>query len=322
MRTGRIAEIEARCGEILSQPEFAAIPGIAASLGVGLAEIGELVVHTARTCLPEERWEKLATACGKQGIPDSGFVLQRYLLLSAGLANLRLVPHLPVDDEVKDRLLNQFLYVCAPDREMDSLLNPRHYGFRVMCKFMLLERFPAGQSDWEISGFPRSWLAKLPARDLSKALNCVFLRAGGRRPFFESHTAFRRELPILTAEDERKTFRLLAASMRLQPAIRGYLAASWFMDPKLSEVSPHLAWFSDWLKECQAFGAVWTNIGEAPRDAGFLVGDRHRRKLYETGRWKPLQGLLIWERRDLLRWYDAIIEDKQGAYFIERYWRE
>jgi hypothetical protein len=55
---------------------------------------------------------------------------------------------------------------------------------------------------------------------------CVFLRARGYRPFFETHTAFRRESPILTQEDERKTFRLLAASMRLQPTIRGYVAAA------------------------------------------------------------------------------------------------
>ena len=300
----RIAEIDARCGEILSLPEFMAIPGIAASLGVTTSQLNDLVVQTARAGIPLERWEPLARACEKQGIPEGSYALQRFVLLSAGTATLRLVPHLPVADEVKDRLLNQFLYVCAPDREMAVLLNPRHYGFRVMCKFMLLERFPAGQSDWEISGFPCSWLARMPVRDVPKALNCVFLRAGGRYPFFETHTAFRRELPILTEEDERHTFRLLAASMRLQPKIRGYLAAAWLMDPKLSEVSPHLAWLSDWYQECEEFGAVSTNLGEAPRDAGFLVGDRHRRGLYETGHWKPLQGLLIWERRDLLRWYN------------------
>ena len=300
----RVGELDARCREILCLPEFVAISGIAASLGVTPSQLNDLVFQTARTGLPLERWEPLARVCEKQGIPEDGYVLQRFLLLSAGIANLRLVPHLPVADEVKDRLLNQFLYVCAPDREMASLLNPRHYGFRVMCKFMLLERFPAGQSDWEITGFPRSWLARMPVRDIPRALRCVFLRAGGRRPFFETHTAFRRELPILTEEEERNTFRLLAASMRLQPKIRGYLASTWFMDPKLREVSPHLAWLSDWYQECEKFGAVWTNLGEAPRDAGFLIGDRHRRRLYEAGHWKPLLGLLIWERRDLLRWYD------------------
>jgi hypothetical protein len=300
----RIAEIDARCSEILSLPEFEAIPGIAATVGMGPPQLHDLVVQTARTGIPLELWEQLVRASEKHGIPENGYVLQRFLLLIAGTANLRLVPDLPVADEVKDRLLNQFLYVCAPDREMTSLLNPRHYGFRVMCKFMLLERFPAGQSDWEISGFPRSWLAKMPVRDLPRALKCVYLRAGGRRPFFVSHTAFRRDLPIITEEDERTTFRLLAASMRLQPTIRGYLASGWFMDPKLSEVSPHLAWLSHWYRECEEFGAVWTNIGEAPRDGGFTVGDRRRRKLYETGHWKPLEGALIWERRDLLRWHD------------------
>ncbi len=302
--TDRIAELDGRCREILSGPEFAPIPGIAATVGMGPAQLNHLVVQTARTSIPLELWEPLVQACEKQGTQESSYVLQRFLLLSAGIANLRLVPHLPVVDEVKDRLLNQYVYVCAPDRDMASLLNPRHYGFRVMCKFMLLERFPAGQSDWEISGFPRSWSAKMPFRDLPRALKCVYLRAGGRQPFFVSHTAFRRDLPILTEEDERASFRLLAGSMKLQPTIRGYLASSWLMDPKLSEVSPHLEWLSRWYRECVEFGAVLTNIG-ASRDSGFLVGDRRRRKLYETGHWKPLEGVLIWARRDLLRWYDS-----------------
>jgi hypothetical protein len=301
---GRMAEMEARCREVLSRPEFAAIPGIAASLSVEPNQLHDLVVHTARTGIPLEQWDPLARACEKQGIPESGCVLQRYVLLSTGIGNLRLVPRLPVVEEVKDRLLDQFLYVCAPDRETATLLNPRHHGFRVMCKFMLLERFPAGQSDWEISAFARSWLAKIPVRDLPGALRCVYLRAGGHRPFFESHTAIRRELPILTAEDERETFRLLAGSMRLQAAIRGYVASAWFLDPGLAEVSPHLAWMSEWLRECRDFGAVWTNLGEAPKDSGYLIGDRNRRRLYESGQWKPLQGLLVWARKDLLRWYD------------------
>jgi hypothetical protein len=308
----RIPEVAARCRAVLALPEFAAVPDLLAGAGVAVTQLQNLVAETARTALPEQVWNTMAGACAKHGIPESGYVLQRFVLLTAGLPNLPRIALLPVPEEVKCRLLEQFLYVCAPDREISVLLDPRHYGFRTLCKFMRLERFPAGQSDWEISGFPRAWISRMPLRDVPRALRCVFLRSGGRRPFFETHTAFRRDLPILTPEDERKTFQLLSRSMLLQPAIRGYLGASWFLDPHLPVVSPHLAWMSDWLRECQTFGAVWTTIGEAKKNAGFLVGDRRRRKLYESGKWKPLTGVLLWARTDLLKWFDWDSRQRQG----------
>lgn len=299
----KISEVEARCKAVLALPEFAAVSELLADVEVAIPQLQDLVSQTARTALPCEMWDTMAQACEKHGIPENSYVLQRFVLLTAGLPNLFRIALLPLAEEVKSRLLEQFLYVCAPDREIATLLNPRQYGFRVMCKFMRLERFPSGQSDWELSGFPRSLLARMPLRDLPRALKCVLLRAGGHRPYFEAHTAFRRDLPILTPEDERKTFRLVAESMRLQPAIRGYISAAWFLDPHLPAVSPHLAWMSDWLRECERFGAVWTTIGGAGENAGFLVGDRHRRRLYESGKWKPVTGLLLWARTDLLDWY-------------------
>lgn len=296
--------VTSRCAVTLASPEFAAIAKIAAGLGIAAPQVSNLVAQTAQAGIPLAQWERLAEACGKQGIRENSYALQRFILLAAGIGNLERIPGLRVTEEVKTRLLDQFLYVCAPDREMEQLLNPRHYGFRVMCKFMRLERFPAGQSDWEISGFPRSYLARIPLRDVPKTLHYVFFHAGGRRPFLETHTAFRRELPILTEDDERTVFRLLGGSMKRQPEIRGYMGSSWFADPTLAEVSPHLAWLRKWYEECVSFGALWTDLGEAPPDSGFLVGDRHRRRLYQSGRWKPKQGLIIWERRDLLRWFD------------------
>lgn len=307
-----VSEVEARCRAVLASPEFAAVPDLLADVEVAVHQLQDFVSQTARTALPIEMWDVMVQSCEKHGIPESGYVLQRFVLLTAGLRNLPRVALLPVAEEVKCRLHDQFLYLCAPDHEMATLLNPRHYGFQVMCKFMLLERFPAGQSDWELSAFPRSWLAKMPLPDLPRALKCVFLRAGACEPYFETHIAIRRDVPILTPEDERKTFRLLAQSMLLQPAIRGYLGAAWFMDPHLATVSPHLAWISDWLRECETFGAVWTTVGEAGKNAGFLVGDRHRRRLYESGKWKPLTGLLLWARADLLDWYDWDSRQQRG----------
>jgi hypothetical protein len=299
-----LEETAARWREAQLRPDIQAVARIAAAHGFTAARIAEFGARTARMRLPEPEWKTLAEACGKQGIPEAGYVLPRFILFNLGRDNLARVGGLPLSQEVKLRLLDQFQYVCSPDREMEQLLNPGHYGFRVMCKFMLLERFPAGQSDWEISGVPRSSLGKMPIRDVPRALRCLYLRAGGHAPFFENHTAFRREAPILTEEDDRATLRRMADSLRLQPNVRGFMGVSWLLSPNLAEASPHLAWLAECAREYQRFGAVWTEIGEARPDSGFLSGDRKRRKLYETGAWKPRQGLLLWGRRDLLRWRD------------------
>jgi hypothetical protein len=95
---------------------------------------------------------------------------------------------------------------------------------------------------------------------------------------------------------------MLATSMALQPDVRAYLGCSWWLDPQLARVSPQLAWLARWMEECRRFGALSTILGPAPPNSGYLVGDRRRRALYESGQWKPMNGLLFWPRKDLLRW--------------------
>jgi hypothetical protein len=90
--------------------------------------------------------------------------------------------------------------------------------------------------------------------------------------------------------------------MALQPDVRAYLGCSWWLDPQLARVSPQLAWLARWMEECRRFGALSTILGPAPPNSGYLVGDRRRRALYESGQWKPMNGLLFWPRKDLLRW--------------------
>ena len=300
-----IREIRVRCEATLASPEFVKIAQTADGLALHAPEIAHLVAAAARGTIPSERLLELARTYAQPGVPEGDFAVARFVLLTAGIPNLQRLPSLPVAAEVKHRLLDWFSYLCAPDREMAQLLNLSDYHFSLMCKLVRLERFPGGQIDWEISAFPRSWLAKVPFSDMPRLARCVFLRAGGNRPFFEAHTASRRELPILTEEEERKAYRLMALSMKLQPEIRGFFGSSWFADPELQRVSPHLSWLARWYEECADFGAVWTDTGEASPDGGFLVGDRHRRRLYEQGLWKPKQGLLVWPRKDLLRWYEA-----------------
>jgi hypothetical protein len=291
--------------EAQNEDLFKQVTQIADGIGLTrsrLVQLGERIAHIG---LPQPDWDSLVEACQDAGIPDLERTLARVVLLTIGRDSLERVAELPVVEDVKLRMYDQFRYVCEPDHMAEELINPSRFGFRVMCRFMRLERFPAGQFAWELSGFPRSYFTRMPWADVPKALDCIYHRAGGHAPFFESHTAIRRELPILTEEEERSSLRLMAESMRLQPRIRGYQAMSWLLSPNLGEASPHLAWLAELYREFTQAGAVWTNIGPAAPNTGFLIGDHRRRRLYDEGAWQPLTGLLIWARQDVLRWSDA-----------------
>jgi hypothetical protein len=50
-------------------------------------------------------------------------------------------------------------------------------------------------------------------------------------------------------------------------------------------------------------GGLITDLGiEASPDAGFLEGSTERRLLYESGQYRPIEGVIIWPRRAALAW--------------------
>lgn len=290
------------CRQALAEEDLAAVGRLLQSAGVTDEEVASLVERMANRGFGVSGWNRLAGVCEQGGIEEQSWRLQRYVLLRVGVERLARISNLPVAEEVKQRFCGHLQFIARPDPGNPAIMNPRSQGFQVLCAYVLQERFPAGQIDWVISGFPRSWFLKLPLRDLPRFIYGVYVRAGGRKPYFEPHTPTRRELPILTEEDERRGMWMLATSMALQPDVRAYLGCSWMLDPQLARVSPQLAWLARWMEECRRFGALSTILGPAPPNSGYLVGDRRRRALYESGQWKPMNGLLFWPRKDLLRW--------------------
>ena len=163
-------------------------------------------------------------------------------------------------------------------------------------------RFPAGQLDWEVSGLPRSYLLKMPARDLPRVIRTVLVDMRGLRPCYVGHMGVRR-YPLLFVEAEsHRSYHRMAQSMALQPDVKGLLMTAWFHSPETIRVSPHLAWTN---RTPLAHGAVLTDLGPAgPRD-GFLTGSPDRQRLYDAGQYRPTIGVIIWPRPALLAWAAA-----------------
>lgn len=107
----------------------------------------------------------------------------------------------------------------------------------------------------------------------------------------------------ITAEDYVSAHFIAAELMRANPRIRALFQSTWYLDPKVAEVSPHLAFLS---RFAMSYGSIIGKVGtddEVVREATWKSGAR--RRLYEAGRYAPTRYYRLWPRDLLLRWADA-----------------
>lgn len=232
---------------------------------------------------------------------DSTGLFEQYVLIRAALSSLDHIPGLPVPEAVKEMLVDEYRWMAHPPEAQRGWLRAGTYEFSALCKLATLRRFPAGQLHWEIDGMPRSMLWRVRRRDLPRLLKGLVL-LGGFRPTFVPHLAWRREDDRLLEEEHRRSFRLMAEALRLQPRVRGVFAEAWYYSPDTARVSPHLAWASRLFDEG---GGVTVVSGVADESSGVFARSRTRQRLAEEGRYHPTLGLGIWPRTRLIRWASA-----------------
>jgi hypothetical protein len=227
-------------------------------------------------------------------------VIQRALLLQVALANLNRLATIPVHPSVRSMICDEFqFFACPPVRDL-RLFQPGSYSFKAFGKIALLERFPAGEIHWEISGFPRTWLFKVPLSALPRVSYFIATKLKGFAPCFFPHMATRRKNPLILLEKEcDKSWYCIARSVEMQPSIKGLVASSWLLSADTFKVSPHLSFVNKPFVES---GAIVTTLGEADETTGCLVGSALRRKLYDSGQFKPTLGLILWSREQMIRW--------------------
>jgi hypothetical protein len=251
---------------------------------------------------------------GDRATPDGKIALARWLLIQASVVALEKLGGLAVDDSVKSLFCTEFRFFADPEIRWIKDFQPDHNAsLRSMCRVALLKRFPAGQSQWELSGFPRSWLGKVPRRSLPSLLSFLTTKLRGFSPLFELHTSSR--TIVLLEKEANQSYYRLAKTLAMQPSIKGIMMASWFHSPETFRVSRHLAWLNEVFAKNNAF---LTTLGPAGPNSGFLAGSVVRRKLYEKGEFKPTIGLVLWARNDAIAWAAAHPEFDEASLFSAR----
>jgi hypothetical protein len=227
----------------------------------------------------------------------------RRTMIGAAWSSLDHLAAAPLAPSVKTLACLVFRSLCDESTRDGFRFRPDLYEeSRALAACAAFSRFPAGQLDWEVSGLPRSYLFRVPLRDLPRVIRTLLFRLGGFHPCFTPHMGVRRyPLLFLEAENNLSYYRM-AASMALQPAVKGLVMSAWYHSPETIRVSPHLSWTN---RTPLQHGAILTEIGAASPSDGFLTGSQVRRELFERRAYRPTLGLVIWPRRDLLAWAKA-----------------
>ena len=96
-----------------------------------------------------------------------------------------------------------------------------------------------------------------------------------------------------------ETYENLADLLAANPFLLGVQSASWFLDPALVEVSPHLSHLREVPERC---GATILYAGEDDCDySGAFATSQTRRDLYTSGHYKPRFFTRIWPRKLLIQ---------------------
>ncbi|MFA5631089.1 MAG: hypothetical protein WC997_06235 [Porticoccaceae bacterium] len=147
------------------------------------------------------------------------------------------------------------------------------------------------------AGIPRNLLLKGGWRQ-SMALIQAIARCRGIQPLLELHMH-----PHCTASFNPggwiDTYENLADLLALNSDFLGVQSTSWFLDPALENISPHLCYLREVPQRC---GAVILYAGEDdPDTSAALVSSNTRRTLFAAGRYHPRLFTRIWPRRKLLQ---------------------
>jgi hypothetical protein len=289
------------CLAALSSDILQRVARVVSAAGIPTDGLVEQV--TSMGPLPEP-WLAITRKCEEQAFPDAALHVARYLLLNTLLRKyFDRLPSLAVPPDVKYLLCDEFRFIAEPESNSLYVFTPGSYALRSLCMCVTLRRFPAGQVQFEQGGFPRSYLLKVPREDAGKLAWHVFVRMGGRKPYYMPHNSPRRKYATVFVEKEqRRSLVRIAKTLELNPQIKGYMGEGWLQPPNLGEASPHLAWMMKINRELIDLGALFTNTGPSPEDAGFLVGDRRRIEAYKSKRWAPLHGVLIAPRETFIEW--------------------
>jgi hypothetical protein len=187
------------------------------------------------------------------------------------------------------------------DNRPDSYFSFQNDPFRKDLAILLHRLIPFGAEFANPhSGIARSLAIKSGPKQAVLVLRAI-LKSRGVKPFLELH------MHPEVKEDFHPTgwiesYERLADFLQLNLSFRGVQSTSWFLDPELTRVSPHLAYLREVPEQCGA--DIFFAGADREGKSGALATSANRRLLYASGSYQPRLFTRIWPRNQVLlrRW--------------------
>jgi hypothetical protein len=287
-----------RCFERLAAPESRCVLRAATDAVGTESDVVAVVREISEQPESQVRIRHLVDCVRRERGPAPPGVIERLIVVAAAADGLKRLQDAPLCAGVKRLMCEEFRFMADTDLELERFECSRG-TFVDAAKKATLRRFTAGQFDWEVGGIGRSEILRSSLRSLAAVVAFTAVRMHGLYPLFFSHLNSRRPSKCLLEPEANRSYHRMASCLALQPEIKGFGACSWFRSPDTHVVSPHLAWLSRVFLEHG--GLVATGAPASPT-CGVLFKSATRRELFESGRFTPTNGIVLWPREAMLAW--------------------
>jgi hypothetical protein len=186
------------------------------------------------------------------------------------------------------------------NRGLDCIYGPRGDDYLKDLKFVLLLSVPCGSSDLDlVSRVPFSSAIASTYRSGDLLTPFRYLSSRGYGTWLRVHTDSR-YLSQFNEAGREMCYKRVADLLLRRTHVRGLAGTSWYYDPKVQDISPHLAYLHDIPTRR---GAFLLRHGTHPVDIDLATRtSRTRRRIYEAGEYLPVCYSFVWPRKAILLW--------------------
>lgn len=163
---------------------------------------------------------------------------------------------------------------------------------------------PVGPGLVEVSGVPRSLVFQKGLIQFLKFSYLLLVKLKSPKPILEIHTHLA-NVENFNPKGWMRAYYLIAEILELNPQYKGVMRSSWFIDPFITGISPHLSYL---LYFPVSHGAYYFYHSDEGRKSGAFARSASRLKLYESGKYRPKTYYMIWPRQDVIKMKNLLQE--------------
>lgn len=235
----------------------------------------------------------------KFSVEDLG-LYHKIVILNLILSSIHKIYAHKYTEEVKNQLIVEYNRIIQDMNSNDNGFY--HYSNDLFCKDLSiasLRMFPAGVLKVESwAGIPKSYVLNNQGRDIFSWL-MLAIKSQGFSPFYEIHLDVRYAKDF-TPNGWCNALCAVGEMLVINPHIKGITGSSWFFDPQIRMVSPHLTYLRESIEKNGGhflFNKTDPHVTELA-----LSKSKTRRLMYESKKYTPVSYFMLWLRSDILLW--------------------